>query len=114
MRRIHLTLIAVLGLTFAGCAGPTRTASTAAASSSQSEAAAPGAPLTCGKNQHVCTSCDGRFQFCGEFCPDCIPPAHEPAPGTPSEIAATGASGSATATLALRGDACADRSAPRI
>jgi hypothetical protein len=111
MRRIHLTLIAALSLAFAGCAGPTRTAPTATAGASQSEAAAPGVPLTCPKNQHVCTSCDGRFEFCGEFCPDCIPAGHDPAPTTPSEVAAIGA---ASTALALRDEACADRSEPRI
>ena len=87
MRIIYLMLVAVVlqGLVLAGTSSPPSTSATAA--SSMSAAATP--QLTCGKNERICTSCDGQHQFCGEFCLDCIPPAHEPAPTTPAEVAAS-------------------------
>jgi hypothetical protein len=100
MRTIYLILIAiVLGVAFAGCAGSSSTASRAAASSTVSEAAAPVPLLVCGKNERVCTSCDGSFQYCAQFCPDCIPPLHDRGSTTPPEIASV---------MDLRGGACAD------
>jgi hypothetical protein len=101
MRTVHLILIAavLLGIAFAGCAGSSNTASNAAASSSVFEAAAPAAPLVCGKNERICYSCDGRFQFCAQFCPDCIPPLHDRDSTTPPEVASV---------TEVRGEACAD------
>jgi hypothetical protein len=98
MRTIHLILIAVV-VAFAGCAGSSHPASQGAASSTVSEAAAPTSLLVCGKNERVCSSCDGSFQYCAQFCPDCIPPLHDRGSTTPAEVASV---------MEVRGEACAD------
>jgi len=86
MRPILLAL-ALLGLLITGCtraSDPQR-----AASEAPSVSAPTTALLFCGKNERICTSCDGSRQFCGQFCPDCTPPVHAPASTTPSDVAET-------------------------
>ena len=91
MRTTHPMLITVVlqCLVWAGCAGSSDPATTSAsAPSSVSVAVIPASPLSCGKNQHVCSSCDGTRQFCAEFCPDCIPAVQAPVLATPADVAA--------------------------
>lgn len=91
MRTIHPMLITVVlqCLVWAGCAGSSDPATTSAsAPSAVSLAVTPVSPLICGKNEHVCSSCDGTRQFCAEFCPDCIPAVHAPVLTTPADLAA--------------------------
>ena len=82
-----LLALALLGLIAAGCArssDPPRAAAPAPSASAPATAL-----LFCGKNERICTSCDGSRQFCGQFCPDCTPPLHAPAPTTPADVAET-------------------------
>ncbi len=52
-----------------GC-GPSQAPETQEPQDSQSVQEAAGCP----KGQYLCTSCDGTRTFCGDACPDCIPP----------------------------------------
>jgi hypothetical protein len=86
MRPMLLALV-LLSLVVAGCtrsSDPQRPAGEATSVSAPATAL-----LFCGKNERICTSCDGSRQFCAQFCPDCIPPVHAPAPTTPADVAAT-------------------------
>jgi hypothetical protein len=86
VRPILLGLV-LLGLVVTGC---TRSSDPQGAPGETPSVSSPAtALLFCGKNERICTSCDGSRQFCGQFCPDCTPPVHEPAPTTPSDVAAT-------------------------
>jgi hypothetical protein len=86
MRPIVLALVLV-GLAATGC---TRSSDPQRAAGEAPSASAPAtALLFCGKNERICTSCDGSRQFCAQFCFECAPPVHAPAPTTPADVAAT-------------------------
>ena len=86
MRPILLAL-ALLGLLLTSC---TRSSDPQGAAREVPSVSAPATALQfCGKNERICTSCDGSRQFCAQFCPDCTPPVHAPAPTTPADVAET-------------------------
>lgn len=69
MRSKLLAVSAALSLVLALGCGPSQAPETQAPQESQQELAG------CPKGQYLCTSCDGTRTFCGDACPDCIPPA---------------------------------------
>ncbi|MFP2930724.1 hypothetical protein ACLESO_37105 [Pyxidicoccus sp. 3LG] len=66
-----LAMSAALSLVLALGCGPSQAPETQEPQESQQVQEAAGCP----KGQYLCTSCDGSHTFCGDACPDCIPPA---------------------------------------
>jgi hypothetical protein len=99
MRTVHLILVAIVlqALVFAGCTSSRDRMPEPAAAGSVVEVATD-LPPHCGKNEFLCTSCDGTRQFCGAGCPQCFPVGLDRTPPSlPVEVASVTSSESSAA-----------------